>query len=65
MRRRVLRYPRGGGELMLLVGAVVGILASAGLLLWGLVKGERWLAAIAAFALTAFLGAVVSLGGAS
>jgi hypothetical protein len=50
---------------MLLVGAVAGIVASAGLLLWGLVKGERWLAAIAAFALTTFLGAVVLSGGGS
>lgn len=48
-----------------LVGAVVGILVSAGLLLLGLVWRERWVTVAAGVALAAFLGAVVLLGGAS
>ncbi len=48
-----------------LVGAIVGILVSAGLLLLGLVWGERWVAVAAGVALAAFLGAVVLFGGMS
>jgi hypothetical protein len=47
------------------VVAIVGSLASAVLLLLGLVWGERLLAVAAGIALAAFLGAVVWLGGAS
>jgi hypothetical protein len=48
---------------MLLVGALVGILASAVLLLLGLVWGDRVLTIAAALAAVAFGAGVVLLGG--
>jgi hypothetical protein len=51
--------------MLLLVGAVAGIVASGALLLLGLVWGQGWLAVVAGIALATFLGAVVSLVGAA
>jgi hypothetical protein len=48
---------------MLLVGAIVGILASAVLLLLGLVWGDRALTIAGAVAAVAFGAGVVLLGG--
>ncbi len=48
---------------MLLAGAIVGILVSAGLLLLGLVWGDRWVVVAAALAAVAFGAGVVLLGG--
>lgn len=48
---------------MLLAGAIVGILVSAGLLLLGLVWGDRGVVVAAAVAAVAFGAGVVLLGG--
>jgi hypothetical protein len=45
-----------------LLASTAGLLASAGLLLFGLRVGDRWLAVVAGVAAGAFAGAVVLYG---